>query len=337
MDSVMAEESTRVTVRVSPEREEEISRKRKVVLLRQFKNLAPKFKGDEGLEVAEDFISELEKIFEILGCTPEEKLLMAEYSLQRGADSWWKAIKDSDSVIHTGDAWTAFKIAFLEKYFPFSYHTDKALEFANLTQEGMTVDEYDSMFAALSRYGPLLDAESRARKFELGLEPEIRLRLAAFMLTSYEDICRRAQIIEKELMAVREEESKGWKRMTGNMSGLSLKKKFRSGGAYSAPRQFITCPPRTLVPAWSFCRGGSHGSRSVGPPICPRCHRNNFGCTCGTSETICYRCGRPGHIRRNCPRGGDTSRSSMAGTKRARFNAVTEADANASHEVISDK
>ncbi|KAI4387777.1 hypothetical protein MLD38_000180 [Melastoma candidum] len=184
----MAEESTRLGDACVPRKDDEIPQKRKVTLIGQFQKLEPpKFKGDEGPKVAEDFISELEKIFNILD------VLLRRICL-------WSSILFKEVRRRGGK---------------------RALEFTNSKQGMMTVDEYEGKFAALSHYGPNMKAESKARKFELGLDPEIRLQVAPLMLTSYEEIYRRAQNTEKALMKVKAKgEAESSKRMMG--SGLPI-------------------------------------------------------------------------------------------------------------------
>ncbi|KAI4379781.1 hypothetical protein MLD38_006034 [Melastoma candidum] len=90
----------------------------------QFRKMdPPQFKGDEGPEYAEDFMNDIEKIYDSLVCTPEEK-----------------------------------------------------------------VYEYEAKFAVLSCYGPALDEESRARKFEVFLDPHIKIHVSTHLLTTYEEV-----------------------------------------------------------------------------------------------------------------------------------------------------
>lgn len=76
---------------------EEMLRERRVKLVEHFHRLnRPTFAGTEGPKEAEEFFNRAEKIFELLGCMPWEKVLLATYSLQREADAWWKATIDND-------------------------------------------------------------------------------------------------------------------------------------------------------------------------------------------------------------------------------------------------
>ena len=49
---------------------------------------ASKFDGRGDAEAALRWVEELEKVFEVLGCTEEEKVTLAVYQLQSNASDW---------------------------------------------------------------------------------------------------------------------------------------------------------------------------------------------------------------------------------------------------------
>ncbi|KAJ0959705.1 hypothetical protein J5N97_000628 [Dioscorea zingiberensis] len=51
----------------------------------------PPFEGTTDPDVAEKWIDEMEKAFDVMECTEEEKLRFATYMLQGSAYNWWKA------------------------------------------------------------------------------------------------------------------------------------------------------------------------------------------------------------------------------------------------------
>ena len=48
--------------------------------------------------------------------------------------------------------WTAFKVKFIEKYFPITERNDKRKKFLKLIKGNMTVREYTTKFERLSRF-----------------------------------------------------------------------------------------------------------------------------------------------------------------------------------------
>ncbi|KAI6698157.1 hypothetical protein NL676_018276 [Syzygium grande] len=94
--------------------------------IEQFLRLKPpKFNGKGDSEAAPRWVEELEKAFEVLGCTEEEKVTLAVYQLQENANDWWRATRNQ--VFPTGAALnsTIFTEAFNNKYFSESAREQK--------------------------------------------------------------------------------------------------------------------------------------------------------------------------------------------------------------------
>lgn len=88
-------------------------------LLKCFKDCNPQtFKGCTDTKEDEDRIREMEKIFKVMRCTKEEKLLLGEFSLKNGAQIWWQSM----GCIHAQDqvsiTYETFKMEFNKKYNP---------------------------------------------------------------------------------------------------------------------------------------------------------------------------------------------------------------------------
>lgn len=87
-----------------------------------------------------------------------------------------------------------FKIDIHEKYFPRRVRQQKIREFIKVEQGDSTMAGYEANFAKLSKFAPNLvaDEESRARKFEDGLKPEIKKAVVPFELTTYREVLNKA-------------------------------------------------------------------------------------------------------------------------------------------------
>ncbi|KAL3726576.1 hypothetical protein ACJRO7_031474 [Eucalyptus globulus] len=167
-------------------------------LVEQFLKLnPPRFTGAGDPEAATLWIQNLEKAFTLLMCTEEEKVILVIYQLQGNASTWWRAAKRVVFPKGVVPVWNAFFRAFNGKYFSGSTREQKMEEFQCLRQGMMTVDQYKAKFAKLSQYAPKLveDLEDRARRFENGLQLELKNPLVPFDLKDYNELYGRAQLI----------------------------------------------------------------------------------------------------------------------------------------------
>jgi hypothetical protein len=87
--------------------------------LHQFEKLnPPSFNGEPYLMIAKKWVMRVEKIFEALGCSKEQKVVMVVFKLEGEAKHWWKMTKAGLEAKGKPLTWTNFLEAFYEKYFP---------------------------------------------------------------------------------------------------------------------------------------------------------------------------------------------------------------------------
>ena len=117
-------------------------------LVEQFLKLIPsKFAETGGAKEAESCIDKLQKAFELLRYSKEDKVTLAAYQLQGNASYWWKATKETVFPENIAVNWNTLVEAFNGKYF-FECACDcKMKEFLQLQQGNMTVDQYEASFA----------------------------------------------------------------------------------------------------------------------------------------------------------------------------------------------
>ncbi|MBG9689342.1 hypothetical protein ABD91_00070, partial [Lysinibacillus sphaericus] len=179
------------------------------VTAKQFKELGPpEFKGEPKPLVAETWIKQITKIFDVLGCSEEQKVPFAAFMLRGEADYWWESIKRTQPAA-LKMSWEKFQELFNDKYFPESIRHMKEVEFIKLEQNNMTVSQYEAKFAELSRFAShLVDNEERmTRMFLRGLKPEIRQHLVSHKLCLYSDVVNRAQLVERDNETTQPKES----------------------------------------------------------------------------------------------------------------------------------
>ena len=158
----------------------------------------PEFRGTQDPVEAQSWLKEMEKAFTLAVVTDNKKVEYASYFLKDEANYWWESARalEEGEVI----AWDRFKRIFLDKYFPRYMQTQMELKFFELKQEGMTVGEYEKKFTEFARFvGDYVDTdEKRAKRFQQGLKPWLRSRVAAFELATYAEVVQKAMVIEGE-------------------------------------------------------------------------------------------------------------------------------------------
>jgi hypothetical protein len=200
----------------------------------------PSFDGKRDLMECENWLTDVEEILRLAGCTEEQKVQYTAYRLSGEAKRWWTAKKvlliqelGSEEAI----SWPRFQKEFLQQYFPKILRDAKAREFMDLTQGNMAVAQYAGRFNELARFAPYMvaDEENRIRKFEQGLSPRIHDCVVCFEIRNFVELVNKASIAEesvkKNAMVMAESRKRvapplnqyqvGWKRRpNGNNQGV---------------------------------------------------------------------------------------------------------------------
>ncbi|GFZ21610.1 hypothetical protein Acr_29g0007720 [Actinidia rufa] len=127
--------------------------------IKQFQQLRPPtFYGTPDPMAAESWLLGIERVFEVLPCTDEQKVVFATFMFEGAALIWWQLKKPLEPLW----LWPRFLEVFNEEYFPEMVRDQKIQEFLNLKQGNMIVVEYNAKFMELSRYAPhIVSTESR--------------------------------------------------------------------------------------------------------------------------------------------------------------------------------
>jgi len=92
-----------------------------------------KFGGKTSPDAADQWLNDMEKIFDAKMCPADNKLAFTVYMLTGEAEHWWINTK---SIMEERDkpvTWEAFREKFLSEYFPDSIRYAKEVEFLQLT------------------------------------------------------------------------------------------------------------------------------------------------------------------------------------------------------------
>ncbi|XP_028069881.1 uncharacterized protein LOC114272392 [Camellia sinensis] len=171
-------------------------------MIAKFEKLRPhKFLGGPNPHEAEAWLRQIKKLLDTSDIRNEQdRVTMAAFQMEGEADHWWEMIKSTRQVETL--TWRQFEDLFMEKYFPNSLRQEMIQEFLQLKQGKMSVAQYANRFEALSRYASAIVAneEDKVRRFEWGLDTDIRGRLIAVQLSTYAQMVDRALIVERELV-----------------------------------------------------------------------------------------------------------------------------------------
>ncbi|KAF5468775.1 hypothetical protein F2P56_012900 [Juglans regia] len=139
------------------------------------------FDGKSQLLDAERWIKKMEKIFQALFCTDDQK------ELGEGVPITWGRIKQ----------------AFLDRFFSQEFQEARARQFDELVQGTMNIERYAAIFVELSRFASYLipDEVKKAAKFERGLHPRIQSCLIPLRIRNFTDLVTRATLVEEDMRA----------------------------------------------------------------------------------------------------------------------------------------
>ncbi|XP_050876243.1 uncharacterized protein LOC127079937 [Lathyrus oleraceus] len=272
----------------------------------------PEFHGGLNPVKAREWITSMERIFHIVHCSEENKVVFSSHMTKGSAVRWW----ESASTLMTNQGvprdWEHFKTIFMDKYFPSSLRTQKEFEFQQLRQGTMSVAAYAKKFedmAAYSRkvtYAP--DERWKIDLFRFGLRGEISHSVSQREFTSYAELLRQCFVAENSLKKVQEERDH-----------------YRSGQRDQG-RPGSQFRPRSQA----FKGKRVQHARPNHPPQCQVCKNSHFG-RCAGSGVRCFTCQREGHMSRECPQ----NKNQMQGRSTGRVYTLDARKAKSNNALIS--
>ncbi|KAM6586669.1 hypothetical protein CsatA_009274 [Cannabis sativa] len=287
----------------------------------------PEFEGGIDPVVAEEWISRIESILQMLRVDGNDRVKCASYMLRKDARIWWEVVEQTKDVDTMN--WDDFKRVFNEKYYNSAVLAEKVDEFTGLVQGSLTVTEYAQKFDRLAKFAPDLVPTDRVRahRFVEGLKPMVArdVEIVSRGQFSY------AQVVEMALTAERSE-NKIWKE---NAARRESKKGGANSNDHKKRGQDQSGQPSQDKRYKSDNDQRFNGSSGRNIPECPKCTKRHLG---ECRAKACYKCGKEGHIKRNCPLWGQTG--SRAEPKKddkyvpARVFAITQAEAEARPDAV---
>ncbi|XP_058749145.1 uncharacterized protein LOC131622114 [Vicia villosa] len=102
----------------------------------------PVFKGTHDPDGALTWLKEIERIFRVMDCTPDQKVRYGTHILAVKAEDWWLETRQRLEANGEEITWVVFTMEFLRKYFPEDVSGKKEIEFLELRQGNRLVVEY---------------------------------------------------------------------------------------------------------------------------------------------------------------------------------------------------
>ena len=255
-------------------------------LRREFNALKPDFfDGSKGPSFADTWLDSVEEEMDILRIPLSYRVSIAVGRLadRARARAWWRATKS----LHGDEAlvWSNFRKLFLGEYVSKAYREDKCKELDRLQQGSMTVEEYRLKFEELCVYKDsfLTHPEDKMNKFIDGLRYNLQPLLTIGKHESYKDLVEDALRLDSRF------------RLTEPLRGdQKSKKRMHEQSSSHLNTQAKASNANTDLQAQSI--NDRKRSRFVDDRlvILPSSAPSREGVTC-------YKCGEPGHLRRNCP------------------------------------
>jgi hypothetical protein len=147
------------------------------------------FEGIEGPNVAEAWLTNIDVLFNIIDCTNKQRVQYIGLKLIGEASRWWTSRKVllTEPPNETVITWDLFKIEYNRRFFPQAQRYLRAIEFQNLVQGNMSVEQYSAIFMELTRFTAnlILDEESKAKRFENRLNPCIKEMVICLEIKEY--------------------------------------------------------------------------------------------------------------------------------------------------------
>ena len=132
------------------------------------------------------------KVVDAMGVTPRGKAELATHQLKDVTQVWleqWRV----DRPLERGMVdWEKFKEAFLYRFFTLEWMEKKMVQFMNLHQGGISVQEYSLKFTQPSKYAPsrVSNPRSRMNKFVTGVSSWVEKDFRTTMLLNDMDLSR---------------------------------------------------------------------------------------------------------------------------------------------------
>ncbi|GKB89168.1 putative reverse transcriptase domain-containing protein [Tanacetum coccineum] len=287
------------------------------------------FSRTEGVVRLTRWFEKMETVFNISNYPPKYQVKYATCTLQDNALTWWNSHKRTIGV----DAAYAMKWAGLIKLMTKVYCPRKEIqkietELWNLAVKGNYLTAYTQRFQELillcTRMVP--DEKDRVERFIRGLPDNIQGNVIAANPTRLQDaICIANQLMDKKLHGYAARSAENKRRMETYTAGNNEKRGYVGPHPLCNKCRYHHVGPCTVK--CNNCKRVGHQTRDCrSAAAVPNTQRAPLG---NQQGVICYECGRPGHVKRECPKLRNRNHGNRVGNKTGNQTGGNEATARA--------
>ncbi|KAM5575250.1 hypothetical protein ABKV19_014275 [Rosa sericea] len=237
------------------------------------------FNGDSNPEVFLDWLHSLESYFKWHQLAEERKISFAEAKLKGTARVWWEKYQQTHFAVTR--TWEDMKMTLTLFFVPPNYKQRVHLQFVELVQGSLSVEEYTNKFLSLAAKSDFpWNEDIMISMYRKGLNPHISSGLAASRIYTMNDAVQIAYQME--------EEYKKKSSMSISNKGKTLDK---SSGGFTS----------TISDSDEKTHGGSSSSNQLVSSTLKSAQKAAGPASNTRNEIRCWKCKGFGHLMGQCP------------------------------------
>ncbi|KAI3702884.1 hypothetical protein L6452_28637 [Arctium lappa] len=297
----------------------------------------PEFKGSDNPLDCMAWVREMEQAFRSSKCGEEQRVIFGSRLLRGIALTWWDVYSTSlEPAVLDQLSWSTFKKKLLEEYC-----NERSLdrikdEFQNLKKGGMSVREYNRLFMdKLGFVGLLVPTEKdKIKAYIKGLPSDMMSMVRVTKTSTLREAMEEAQLMEDAYSLGRDKSGRQVEKRKWEGSSMPSKKPF-----YANNNAQRGADPRRDAKWCSKCRSKHFGPCNFVPGMCYKCGKTgHMFRDCPLKGQLCFECKEPGHVRAECPKlktGGFSGKKMEPPRSAERDFQMTSEEAKASTDVVS--
>ncbi|XP_024965789.1 uncharacterized protein LOC112505989 [Cynara cardunculus var. scolymus] len=296
------------------------------------------FDGSDDPVACMNWLREIEQAFRGCDCDEGEKTRFGSQMLRGAALTWWNIVISTLETTELAKmSWVTLKKKVLEEFCNEQEMDRIEEEFRTLKKGNLSVGDYTRLFMEkLNLVGHVAPMEKERMKAYLkGLPADMMVMVRNSRASTLREAIEEAKVMESVFAKGREERTSGGekRRWEGHLAPSKRSNHSNSNNRGAYPRHEAKWCPK--------CCSRHHGPCSTNPTPtkCFKCGKSGHTRNeCPLKGPICFGCGEPGHFKSDCQKlktGGSQGRREGAPKATGRAFQMTREEAKASTDVVS--